>query len=97
MGVIQRQGSKSTLVAYSFMLIGMLSNLVIYTGMLEIRELGIISFILTTGATFAPFLLLGFHVMFIRYLHSKNVARIIINTYFCSRLITNKYIYYESL
>jgi len=97
MGVIQRQGSKSTLVAYSFMLIGMLSNLVIYTGMLEIRELGIISFILTTGATFAPFLLLGFHVMFIRYFpkfegDKQNLSRLYSLTFFGPILFTTLFL-----
>jgi len=66
MGVIQRQGLKSGIISYFFIALGMVSNLLIYTKMLEVRELGIISFLLTTGTTFAPFMLLGFHFMFLK-------------------------------
>ncbi|MGB0851524.1 MAG: lipopolysaccharide biosynthesis protein, partial [Bacteroidia bacterium] len=67
MGVIKRQGLKSTFVTYFFMAFGIVSNLLIYTKMLEVQELGTIAFVLTTGITFAPFVLLGFHVMYLKY------------------------------
>lgn len=80
MGIIERQGFKSIVVTYFFTVIAVLSNLIIYPYVLEVSEFGTISFLTTTAASMAPFLLLGFHVMYLKYFsvfedtpHQKNV------------------------
>ncbi len=67
MGVIQRQGFKSVIVSYAFLIIGMANSLLFYPYMLEVSELGAVYFLMGNAASFAPFLLLGFHVMYQKY------------------------------
>ena len=60
MGVIIRQGAKSSLVSYIATLLGVVNTIVIYPLTLEIEQLGEVQFVLQTASMLVPFMVLGF-------------------------------------
>lgn len=60
MGLIIRQGAKSSLVSYIATLLGVVNTIVIYPMTLEIEQLGEIQFVIQTATMLVPFMVLGF-------------------------------------
>ncbi len=67
MGVIIRQGAKSSLVSYLATALGVLNTIIIYPSTLEIEELGEIQFVLQTAAMLVPFMVFGFTAVSYKY------------------------------
>jgi O-antigen/teichoic acid export membrane protein len=60
MGVIIRQGAKSSLVSYLATVLGIINTIIIYPLTLEIEQLGEVQFVLQTAAILVPFMVIGF-------------------------------------
>jgi O-antigen/teichoic acid export membrane protein len=67
MGVIQRQGFKQTLVTYAAMAIGTCNVIFIYPKFLDVDQLGLINFILSSATLLLPFFLLGSNTWTMRH------------------------------
>ncbi len=65
MGVVIRQGLKSTIVTYVGVLVGIVSYLFVYTRALELY--GMIQWLITAAATIAPLAMLGSYALAVRY------------------------------
>lgn len=60
MGVIIRQGAKSSLISYVATFLGVINTILIYPLTLDVNQLGEIQFVIQTATLFVPFLVLGF-------------------------------------
>lgn len=60
MGVVIRQGAKSSLFSYLSIVLGFVNTIIIYPLVLEVNELGEIQFVLQTAVLILPFLIFGF-------------------------------------
>ncbi|PCJ64936.1 MAG: hypothetical protein COA58_11740 [Bacteroidetes bacterium] len=60
MGVVIRQGAKSSVVSYFSIILGFVNTIIIYPLTLEIEQLGEIQFVLQSAILILPFLLFGF-------------------------------------
>ncbi len=67
MGVVRRQVGKESIVAYAAALLGAVNTIFIYTYAFSPGELGFIRFIIDVSLLVAPFLILGFNSVTIRF------------------------------
>lgn len=72
MGVVIRQGAKSSIVSYVSVFLGFVNTIVIYPLTLEIDQLGEIQFVLQTAFLLLPFLVFGFSTVSIKFFAEYN-------------------------
>ncbi|MFK7969148.1 MAG: polysaccharide biosynthesis C-terminal domain-containing protein [Bacteroidia bacterium] len=67
MGIVKRQGIKSTIIQMIGVLIGVVNLMYIYPLVYEKSQIGIFRFLIEVGSTAAPFALLGLHTAVVRF------------------------------